>query len=116
MKNVQAAKALGWFSIGLGMMELAAPRWLGRQIGVGESPRVMRAVGLREVATGVAVLARPQRAAGLWARVGGDALDLTMLALGGRHGRKGRIGFAMGAVALVGLLDFLFARRLQQGS
>lgn len=112
MNNEQVAKGLGWFSISLGAVQLLAPRWLGTQIGVGNHPLLMRACGLREVATGAGVLRQPNRATGLWARVAGDALDLSLLGLAARRGHMPRIGFATAAVAGVALLDLIYARRL----
>lgn len=114
MNDVQAAKALGWFSIGLGTVQLAAPIWLGRQIGVGAHPGAMRVCGAREVATGVGILAYPEQASGLWARVAGDVLDLAALGAGAEEEQRGRAWLAMGMVLGVGLADAYFARRLSQ--
>ncbi len=41
------AVALGWFSIGVGLAQLLAPRALGRAIGIGEYPSLMRTLGAR---------------------------------------------------------------------
>ncbi|MGN6642365.1 MAG: hypothetical protein ACTHKU_05125, partial [Verrucomicrobiota bacterium] len=46
------ARGLGWFSIGLGLAGLLAPRRLGRTAGVGEHPGLIRLIGLRELASG----------------------------------------------------------------
>ena len=49
----QLATALGWFSIGLGLAEIAAPSRLARLIGVPDEDRtygVLRAYGMREIA------------------------------------------------------------------
>src|SRR5918993_4714589 len=51
--NVGLAKALGWFSLALGIAELAAPRGVARLIGVdddADNRRLLQAVGLRELA------------------------------------------------------------------
>lgn len=114
MNDVQAAKALGWFSIGLGAVQIAAPVWLGRQIGVGAHPGAMRVCGAREITTGVGILAYPDQASGLWARVAGDVLDMAALGAAAEDGHRGRAGVAMGMVLGVGLLDALYARRLSQ--
>lgn len=112
----KAAKGLGWFSIGLGMAELLAPKRLGHMIGVGEHSGTFRALGLREIATGVGVLARRRPKTGLWARVAGDAMDVALLAkaLGNRGTRKGRIAGAAGMVLGVGVLDYLCARNIDE--
>lgn len=105
----QLAKLLGWFSIGLGIAQLLAPRGVSRAIGVGERPRTMRAVGAREIASGIGILARPRQASWLWARVAGDAMDLAMLGLASRftHSQRRRVSLATAAVAGVAVLDIL---------
>jgi uncharacterized membrane protein len=103
------AVGLGLFSIGLGLAETIAPDDVARFIGVPATDRTrttLRAMGAREMANGAAILAQPDRAEWLWARVGGDAVDLTMLsaALGGagtdRRRTTGAILAALGATAL----------------
>src|SRR5689334_9754796 len=84
------SRALGWFSIGLGVAELLAPRQLGRWTGLEGRDNLLRAYGLREVATGVAILSAKDAGAAstwLWGRVAGDALDLSTLAAGLRNPR-----------------------------
>lgn len=109
------AQGLGWFSIGLGLAELLAPRQISRPLGVREGTSLVRAYGLREIATGIGILTRPDPAPWIWGRVAGDALDLATLSAGlGREGARGdRMGMAIGAVALVTALDLACARALQ---
>jgi hypothetical protein len=58
MRNVKVSDALGLFGIGLGLIELCAPRWLSRKIGTNEKRRgVMRAFGAREIGAGILILA-----------------------------------------------------------
>ena len=112
------AAGLGWFSIGLGLWEMLAPRSVARAIGMPDaSPAVLRGFGAREIANGIAILREPQSAAWLWGRVGGDALDLSYLATGlnGEHNRT-RVALAMGAVAGVTALDVLCAAKLSRAS
>lgn len=108
------AVGLGWFSIGLGMAELMAPRAVARAIGMPDaSPTVLRSFGAREIGTGLAILAEPDRAAWLWSRVGGDAVDLSYLASGlGDDRDRTRVSIAMAAVLGVGVLDVLAAQQL----
>lgn len=85
------AKALGWFSIGLGATQLLAPRRLARAIGVDDGDRtvvLMRTLGAREMATGFAILAQPDNPAWLAARVGGDVMDLALLGKAMRDNRR----------------------------
>jgi hypothetical protein len=116
MRDIRIAKGLGYFSIGLGLAELIAPRWLGRLIGAGdEHKRLLQMFGVREIAAGVAILASPRPAKGLWARIAGDALDLAALfaALSGST-QRGRVAGALGAVAGVSALDIYTAQRMSR--
>jgi uncharacterized membrane protein len=77
------ARALGWFSVGLGAVQLLAPERLDRLIGVEStdgSRRLMRAVGLQELTVGLGILRRERPAGLLWTRVGGDLSHLALLA------------------------------------
>src|SRR3954465_1161944 len=72
-------KGLGWFSIGLGLAELIAPRGLARFIGIpddGKGPVVMRLCGRREIAAGAMLLNKPTDPKGGWNRAIGDLIDL----------------------------------------
>src|SRR5919107_1952363 len=77
----QLARGLGWFSIGLGLAELLAPRGVAKVAGMrGGNTALIRLFGLREIASGVAIFTQGRRPAGaLWSRVVGDALDLACL-------------------------------------
>jgi hypothetical protein len=110
------ANGLGWFSIGLGLYELLAPRHLGRTLGMEDKTGLIQAYGLREIATGVGILANRRPAEWVWGRVGGDALDLATLAPGldGDNPKRGNVAFAIGAVAGVALLDVLCAQQLSR--
>jgi hypothetical protein len=75
-------KFLGWFSIGLGLAELFAPRSVAKLIGIedeDEYATTLRTFGVREIAAGVGLLTRPKPTYWLWSRVGGDAIDLAFL-------------------------------------
>jgi uncharacterized membrane protein len=111
------ALGLGWFSIGLGLTQILAPRPLARMIGVDDRPRsrtTMRMLGMREFASGVGILTRPQKADWLRARVAGDVMDLALLglALGSSRSERGRVAMATAAVAGVTALDVVASRRL----
>jgi hypothetical protein len=102
---------LGLFSIGLGVWELLHPAKVGARTGV-PYRGLIRAYGVREIATGVAILASRDPAPGLWARVAGDVLDLATLgasyAMVGEAGRR-RACEAAAAVAAVTALDIVAA-------
>lgn len=99
------ANALGWFSIGLGIAEMVAPRRLGRMLGV-RRPRLWRSYGLREIGTGLGILASRNPEPWIWGRVAGDAVDIASLS-GGLGGRHSRPLSALGALATVGAVTFI---------
>lgn len=103
------AKFLGWFSIGLGLVELLAPRQVARGSGVPEKSLLVRALGVREIASGVGILSRKQPSNWLWSRVAGDAIDLALLGAGASHrrARRNRAALAAAAVAGIAVLDVL---------
>ncbi|HEY8611915.1 MAG TPA: hypothetical protein VIL69_11560 [Roseomonas sp.] len=118
MPVIRLARFLGWFSIGLGLMEILGGRTLAQKLGMTGRTKLIRAFGMREVANGVAILASPTSAPLLWARVGGDALDLATLVGTPSYGRRERanVKLAIAAVAGVALLDILCATRLSTES
>jgi uncharacterized membrane protein len=112
------AVGLGWFSIALGVAELAAPHSVARFIGVAPTEKTiatLRSFGAREVGTGMAILAQPDRATWLWSRAAGDALDLATLA-GAPTTHRGRATLAAAAVIGVAALDVLCARQLSDAN
>jgi len=76
------ARALGWFSIGLGLAELTMPRTLARAAGAPNLPGLTRFHGLREIGTGVGILTSKDPSPWLWGRVAGDALDVATVGTG----------------------------------
>jgi uncharacterized membrane protein len=104
------ARGLGWFSVGLGLAQLIAPRGVaGLTLGVSDRRRAaaMRGAGMRELAVGLGILGRRRPAGFLWARVAGDLMDLAMLgeALRSRRTEKTRVLASAAAVLGVTLLD-----------
>ena len=117
MKTEQISRGLGWFSIGLGAAELFAPRQVARLIGVSENhSTLLRAMGLREIGAGVALLGQPQYAPWMWSRVGGDAIDLALLGAAARKPEtdRRRLLTAMGIVAGITVLDAYVASQLDR--
>ncbi len=117
--GVRLSRSLGWFSLGLGLAELAAPHALARAIGIdprGATGPTLRAMGVRECLIGLGVLIQPRRPRSLWARIAGDAVDLALLGLaaGTRRTSTPRLIGAVAAVAGVTALDVVAARRTQQ--
>ena len=108
-----AARALGWMSIGLGLAELLAPGRITRALGVEGSEGLVRAMGLREIGHGVACLS-VDREIGVKSRVAGDGLDLLALgvALASDRSNKRNIGLALAAVAGITIADVVTADAL----
>lgn len=109
------AKGLGYFSIGLGLMELLMPAQVGEMIGVSNRYRAFLPVlGLREIAHGAAILSQQKPTEGVWSRVGGDAVDLAYLgvAFAGEENNKNRLIGATIAVLGVTALDVMCAQAL----
>jgi uncharacterized membrane protein len=112
------ARALGWFSIGLGMAEVVAPGKLAELIGVEDKPAVFRLMGLREIGHGVTILSQPWPASGVWSRVAGDILDLALLStqLDSENPQRNKTLGATLAVLGVTALDIYTSRRLSDQS
>lgn len=111
MNTRKLARGLGWFSVGLGLAELLAPRAVARVFGLERRAGTVRAFGAREIASGVGILASRRRAPWLWSRVVGDVMDLALL--GSRLGRSRKRPAVIGALAnVLGItaLDVVAAR------
>ncbi len=118
LNEERLARGLGWFSIGLGVAEVVAPRGLTKLIGVrGDHSGLVRLLGMREIASGIGILAQRRPAASLWSRVGGDAMDLALLgtAFTLPKSNRGRLAAATAAVAGVTALDVLCSQQLSRG-
>ena len=80
------ARNLGWFSIGLGAVEILAPQLVAGISGAPNSKRsrtAIRTCGVREIGQGIAILSSMPRPAGwIWGRVAGDVLDIGSVAAG----------------------------------
>ena len=112
------ARGLGWFSIGLGLAELLAPRAIASISGVPKGRTgLIRLYGLREIASGITIFSQQNPAAGVWSRVAGDALDLASLgaAASSPGANKGRLVFATANVLAVTALDVICAKQLSNG-
>lgn len=109
------AAGLGWLGIGLGLTELVAPRSVGKLIGVGgDHTLLLRALGLRELASGAGILTGRRPGGWLWSRVGGDAMDLALLGLAlssVKATRRNRVLLAALAVGAIAVADIVASRR-----
>ena len=111
MTPKEIARGLAWFGIGLGVAELLAPHEVARAAGLDGHEGVIRAYGLREIASGLVMLAADDPQRWLWTRVVGDALDVALLSsrLGPSNPHRTRTLIAALAVSPVVLLDALYA-------
>jgi uncharacterized membrane protein len=109
-------RALGWFSLGLGLAQIIAPEKVANLIGIerkNESLSMMRVVGAREIASGLGILTQSKSAPWLWARVGGDAMDIALLtsARSSPHADQNRVAAATAAVIGIAAIDALASTR-----
>jgi hypothetical protein len=104
------ARALGWFSIGLGLAEALLPAAVSRASGIKGDERLVRGYGAREIANGVGILTAKDPTPWIWARVAGDVMDISTLAT--RGSVKGS-ALALIAVAGVAALDVACASKLK---
>ena len=116
--NIKAARFLGWTSIAVGVVEIAATRWLEEEMGIDDHEPLIRAFGAREIAAGMTILAQPglnrALAGGLWSRVAGDTVDLAALGNAARSTRNpsGLSTITSLVLAITGI-DILVALRVQ---
>jgi hypothetical protein len=109
------ARTLGWFSIGLGLAELVAPRAMTRALGAEGHETLVQGFGLREIAAGAGLLAAENPKPWVEGRIAGDVLDLAALAATLRDDdRQGTVGLALAAVLGVTALDVWCLRKLAE--
>ncbi|HST69109.1 MAG TPA: hypothetical protein VLI94_05575 [Solirubrobacterales bacterium] len=116
-RDARIAEGLGWFSLGLGAAQLLAPGALNRLAGIRDDAAArlaQRFVGVREVGAFAAIMAdRPRPVLPLWSRVGGDLLDLALLARAWDRKRESapRLALTIANIAGVTGLDIYAAIR-----
>jgi hypothetical protein len=114
--TAKLAEGLGIFSIALGLAEVAAPRAFTRAFGMEGREGLIRTYGMREIASGVGILASKDPTPFVWSRVAGDVLDVATL-VGGHDGddrQRDNVRRALTAVAGVTALDLYCARNLSR--
>ena len=117
MEGRQLARALGWFSLGLGLMELIAPRSMANQLGLRGRHRIVRGFGLRELASGALILLDDGRSPKwLWTRVAGDLLDLGLLETAHPYTQRRRRNLLAAKAAVIGAtaMDAIAAQRVRR--
>ena len=111
MNLVVAKRALGLFSLAVGVAAVAAPRQVTRFLGLKFDDQAMSAFGAREIASGAGLLSPVPPGPWFWMRAGGDLMDLAALGRAiGRDNPRRRIAYvAFGAVAAVAVVDIAIA-------
>jgi uncharacterized membrane protein len=99
----ELVRGLGYFSLGLGAVQLLAPAATNRLIGVRDdhtTRRWQRLVGAQELLAAAAILPRRRPVETLWGRTSADIVHLAMLAVAYRTRRSSaaRLGLAAGSV------------------
>ena len=117
----QLANGLGWFSIGLGLAEIATPNLVANLIGVTDDSKtrnVLRFYGARELAAGFGILSQSNPSGWLWARVAGDVADISSLCKAMTDDDNDRGKGIVTAAALIGvtLADVYCAKQLSNGA
>jgi uncharacterized membrane protein len=103
-RTQRATTALALLSLGLGSVQVAAPRMVAGLVGADAGPTTRAltrwACGVRELTAGMGAGWSARPAGWLWARVAGDVVDLALLGtvLARRPGKRAR---ALGAAAAV---------------
>lgn len=113
------AWTLGALSASLGIVALTQPRSIAEAIGLnsdGATTSALRAVGARELLAAGGLLMRRHPERWLWARVGGDLIDLALLARGARTRTASapRVPVAGAVLATVTAVDILAALRVRR--
>jgi hypothetical protein len=108
------AKALGWFSLGLGAVELFAPKRVTRALGMEGHETLVRAYGAREIMSGIMTLS-PDKTTGLKSRLAGDGIDIATLLAAYRQDnpKKDNVAVALAMVGGVTVLDWIGAQATQ---
>jgi uncharacterized membrane protein len=103
---------LGWFSVGVGLAQLLAPREVNRMSGAMQRPILTRLSGVRQIASGAGLLSERLPATSIWSRVAGDATDLALLgaAMRSRQSRSGRVLLTATMLAGLTALDIYAAQ------
>lgn len=102
-RHDEMAKNLGYFSIALGLTEIFTPRALCEAAGLEHRHTLIRAYGLREVATGIAILTSHDPTPWVWGRVAGDVLDIATVLSASRGNKMQEGNTILTLVSLAGV-------------
>ncbi|WNG44043.1 hypothetical protein F0U60_07995 [Archangium minus] len=108
MDDARLQRALGWGSLGSGLVLLAFANRVCRLLQLRGRSMHVRAAGLRDVVIGLGIVTRRDRRPWLWARSVSDAFDSAWLWKTARERPRGagrRAALAAGGLGLT-LIDF----------
>jgi uncharacterized membrane protein len=115
-------RVLGWASAGTAVPLLLRPGGFARSISVGDGPGQRAAAtvaGVRELAVAAGLLRRPSPL-WLWARVGGDVMDLALLGLAlnsrNNYDKRRLVGVMAAVVGITGVDVYAAATRSPWGA
>src|SRR5687767_1314219 len=117
MNSKLLAQSLGWFSIGLGLAELIAPRRVEKCVGVPGNHKILTPLlGVRELTAGLGILTQERPKEWLWSRVFGDFMDLALLSAAFKSNKSNskRLAIATTMVGGVTALDILASKQTGQ--
>jgi hypothetical protein len=111
------SQVLGLASLGIGLTELAAPRFVENLLGLDDQPRhrgILQVLGVRELMHGIGILTAKngdgQLTSSVWARVAGDVLDTALLGVAATKTRRpASFAAVAAAVAAIGVADLCCA-------
>ncbi len=111
--EIALARGLGMLSIALGLIDTFGRRGVARKTGL-PNERLIALYGLREIISGIGLVVARDPMPWVWARVGGDALDLGTLATGVSARNPERQGALAGLfmVAALTAVDVALAGRM----
>ena len=118
MNAQKLAAGLAWFSLGLGLYETFAPKHLCGLLGLNGKEGLIRLHGVREIGAGIGIFAtQPNPAGWVWARGGGDVIDMATLGTAFRADNPKQRNAFIAVLAVLGVtaLDFLCAETLTAG-
>ena len=111
------ARILSIFSLGLGLVQLFAPRRIQRLVGVrDEHFGLIRLMGMREIMHALLIFMQARPTKGMWSRVAGDVVDLSFLgsAFSSRKNKRDHLTGVTAVLAGITALDLLTATQLSR--
>jgi hypothetical protein len=110
------ARALGWLSVGIGLVVVAIPGPLMKTLGMGARPKLGRLLGAQDLVLGTGLLRGRNKAAWWRARGIAHALEVALICGGAATGafRRDRAPIVVASGAALSTLSFWLARRLDR--